>query len=80
MTHTWNWLFVTLPKDEKSKLEVIKNIEEQIFYEMEIGDFKLTFDFVNERICCDCIETYEFKSKVVPGEISFEAVKEFLSD
>ena len=31
MTHTWNWLFVTLQKDEKSKLEVIKNIFRHIY-------------------------------------------------
>lgn len=80
MTHTWNWLFVILPKDEKKKLEVLKNIEEQVFLEMKVGDFKLTFDFINERVCCDCIESYEFKSKVVTGEISFEEIKEFLSD
>ena len=27
MTHTWDWLFVILPKDDKRKIEVLRNIE-----------------------------------------------------
>lgn len=78
MIQTWDWLFLYLPRDEEKQKMVLENMESQKYKEIKIRDFILKFYFENRNICCDCVETYRFKHKVVPGKISFAIMKEFL--
>lgn len=78
MIQTWDWLFLHLPRDEEKQRMVLENMESRKFTEIKVRDFVLKFDFENANIYCDCLETYEFKHKVVPGKVPFVLVKEFL--
>lgn len=57
---------------------VLENIENRKNTEIKVKEFVLKFDFENAYIFCDCLETYEFKHKVIPGKVPFGLVKEFL--
>lgn len=78
MIRTWDWLFLHLPRDEEKQRMILENIENQNFAEINIKDFVLKFDFEQKYIYCDCLENYEFRNKVILGEVPFELVKEFL--
>lgn len=78
MIQTWDWLFLHLPRDEEKQRMVLENMESRQHTEIKIRDFVLKFDFENSNIYCDCLATYEFKHKVVPGKVPFALVKEFL--
>ena len=78
MIQTWDWLFLHLPRDEEKQRMVLENMENRKYTEIKIRDFVLKFDFENANIYCDCLATYEFKDKVVPGKVPFTIVKEFL--
>lgn len=78
MIRTWDWLFLHLPRDEEKQRMVLENMESRKYTEIKVKDFVLKFDFEHAYIFCDCLETYEFKHKVIPGKVPFELVKEFL--
>ena len=78
MIQTWDWLFLHLPRDVEKQEMVIDNIRRTLHTEIVVKDFVLKFDFEEKYIYCDCLDSYEFRHKVIPGKVPFEVVNDFL--